>query len=242
MLGGHSARQPATWLEGVGPGRQPPGHRPAIRGRRRPVVGPHLATVARKCWWRARRCGPIPTGCRSSSTPPDDCSHVEVLDLYQAHAVTSWRSSIAGPERWSESSSSGRAARPASPGSPATTDGARGVPGGLPSIRPGHRHVPDLPGPLGTGRLPRARRAAAGPVRAAGHRGDGHQGGGPPALGRRATVAEAGAGDPVGALGHVMVRAGGHRRGHRPWSCASPFHAGVHGFCTPGDIDLLPRV
>ena len=61
----------------------------------------------------------------------------------------------------------------------------RGPARGAAPLRPGHRDVPRLPAGLGRSGLPRRRRGAAGRVRGPRRRRDGHQGGGPPALGRR---------------------------------------------------------
>ena len=74
------------------------------------------------------------------------------------------------------------------------------LPRGAAPLGPRHGDVPGVPAAVGRPRVPRRCRGAAGHVRGARRRRDGHQGGGPPTVGRRSLA------------GRVAGRRPGHRR------------------------------
>ncbi len=113
----------------------------------------------------------------------------------------------------------------------AQSDGARSASRGSAPLRPRHRHVPRQPAPVGRHRVPPIRRKRFSKRRQARRRCDGHQGG---------CSADRGENGPT------LLTPGTSRTSHRRvlgrnirFVLSVP---GVHAFCTPGILALLPAV
>ena len=207
------------------------------------VVGPHLAAHRRDRLRRRQdaagqpRRGPGPV----RQHPPPAATPTSSTSTRPTPSPR-WRSWTAARLRSSGSCGYATRGTPDSPASPVTTWRCRGrLPRGAAPLRSRHRHVPRLPGAVGTARVPRDGRGAA--WRSAQQRD----------------------------IGVMAIKAVAHRPWHRrPLSMATPAAGGrwatswyepaatdedidrgvhfalstpgVHGFCTPGDIGLLPRV
>ena len=108
------------------------------------VVGPHLAAHREELFIVGNTLRANPDGVTDQFDTTRRLLNADVLDLYQAHAVTSLeeldRRSAASSGFWRCVTP----ATPGSPGSPGTTWRCRGVSPGTPPFRPRHRHVPGL--------------------------------------------------------------------------------------------------
>ena len=176
------------------------------------VVGPHLAAHRDELFIAGKTLRANPDGVTDQFDTTRRLLNAEVLDLYQAHAVTSlaeldrrsaaleriWRLRDAGHTRFA------------------------GITGHDMEVPRAHLEAlrrfdldtvmfPVYPGLVVATRIPRAGRRAPGRVRRARRRRHGDQGGGAPALGRRPTHGRRGLGRRChhGALGRLLVRAAG---------------------------------
>ena len=119
------------------------------------VVGPHLAAHRDELFIAGKTLRANPDGVTDQFDTTRRLLNAEVLDLYQAHAVTSLEEldrRSAALERIVEfargrSHPLRRHHRPRPRGAP-------GPPRGAAPIRPRHRDVPRLPGPVGPARIP----------------------------------------------------------------------------------------
>ena len=171
--------------------------------------------------------------------------HAEVLDLYQAHAVTTAEEldrRSAALERILALRDQGHTRFAGITGHDLAVP--ERLSRGVASLRPRHGHVPGVSGPMGPSRVPGGGRGASVGVPGTRYRGHGHQGRGAPPWADRRPLGDALTGDPVTrdrwasswyepAADDDDIDRGVH------FALSTP---GVHGFCTPGDIGLLPRV
>ena len=152
------------------------------------VVGPHLAAHRDELFIAGKTLRANPDGVTDQFDTTRRLLNAEVLDLYQAHAVTS----LAELDRRSAAlerilRAARRRPHPVRRDHRARHGGAPGPPRGTAPLRPRHRHVPRLSRPVGATRVPRAGRGAPRRLCRAGRRRHGDQGGGAAALGGRPT-------------------------------------------------------
>ena len=121
------------------------------------VVGPHLAGRRGGGVCRRQNAAGQPGRGTGHSTPPGRLLHADVLDLYQAHGVTT-RTNWTGARGPSRKSSTQGGVGGVCRDHRSRHGRARGVPGGPPSLRPRHGDVPRLPGTVGNAEYSRAGR------------------------------------------------------------------------------------
>ena len=202
------------------------------------VVGPLLPAVRDQLFVAGKTARSNPDGAEAQFDDTRRLLGCEVLDLYQAHGVTSLEGSTSAGQRHRADPGPARTGcHPLRRGSPATTSPGPGhLQRGPPPLGPRHRDVPRLPRAVGRPPLPGRCRGAARHVRTHATSASWPSRrwlGGP----GRTTAVAAPAGD---ALGDVVVRA--LRRGdaiasgHR-LPLSTP---GVAAFCTPATSGCCP--
>ena len=148
------------------------------------LVGPHVPAVRDRLFVAGKSDRSNADGVRAHLERTLERLGCDHLDLYQIHGVTSL-------DVLDERSAAAEVILAARDEGLTRFVGITGHDLGTPRaqlearapLRPGHRDVPGLPPSVGRSRLPRRCGGAAGRVRRARCRGDGHQGGGPPSLG-----------------------------------------------------------
>ena len=176
------------------------------------VVGPHLAAHREELFIAGKTLRANPDGVTDQFDTTRRLLNADVLDLYQAHAVTS----LEELDRRSAALERILALRDAGHTRFAGITGhdmevPRAPSRGTPPLRPRHRDVPRLSRAVVPGRVPRAGRRAPRPLCRARRGCDGDQGGGAAPVGRWPPAGRRGRGERrhLGSLGRLVVRAAG---------------------------------